>query len=158
MFFFSIKRRAHVISIIIFRVFRAMLKPQAQSGSLVVDPVVLSRRRLTLAGGLFTGDNIQGLHISNIVVGRYHLKILDRGVAVQQGGTLSPSRSGEGKLISLFSVGILLELDLTRLLNKVTNVAAACSEEISAPVTRDTIAATSIASLNRLRSSKSSDS
>lgn len=54
------------------------------------------------------------------------------------------------ELKRLFPVGILLKLNLTRLLDEVANVAAARSKEISATVARDIITATSIASLNRL--------
>lgn len=52
------------------------------------------------------------------------------------------------KLISLFPVGVFLELDLTRLLDKVADVAATRSKEISATITRDTITITSIAPLD----------
>lgn len=53
--------------------------------------------------------------------------------------------------IRLFSVSVLLELNLTRLLDEVANMAAACGKEISATVAGDVIAATSVASLNGLR-------
>ena len=62
-------------------------------------------------------------------------------------------RVGKGmKSIGLFPIGVLLELDLTRLLDEVANVAAARSKEISATVTRDTITSTSTASLKCLYS------
>lgn len=57
----------------------------------------------------------------------------------------------ESKLIRLFPVTVLLELDLTRLLDKVANMATACSKEIGATVTRDVVSTTGAASLNHLR-------
>lgn len=56
----------------------------------------------------------------------------------------------KSKLIRLFSVSILLEFNLARLLDEVADVAAACGKEISATVTGDIVAATSVAPLNGL--------
>ena len=53
-------------------------------------------------------------------------------------------REGE-KLISLFPVAVLLELDLTRLLDEVANMAAAGSEAVGTTVTRDIVTTTSVA-------------
>jgi len=55
-------------------------------------------------------------------------------------------------LVGLFpAVSCLLELDLTGLLDEVTNVAAAGSEEVATTTTGNVIAGTSFSSLHRLR-------
>ena len=56
----------------------------------------------------------------------------------------------KSKLIRLFSVSVLLEFNLTRLLDEVANMAAARGKEIGATVAGDVVAVTSVASLNGL--------
>jgi hypothetical protein len=75
-----------------------------------------------------------------------------RLVVIQHGEVRYWHHVGKGsKLIRLFAVTVFLELNFTRLLDKVANMAAACSKEIGATVTRDVVSATSVASLNCLR-------
>ena len=60
--------------------------------------------------------------------------------------------------MGLFPVTALLELDLTRLLDETTGVAAAGSEEVGDPITGDVVARTSFSSLHRLWGFKFSNS
>lgn len=63
----------------------------------------------------------------------------------------------KSKLIRLFSVSVLLELNLTRLLDEVANMAAARGKEISATVAGDVVAVTSVTSLNGLQEARNTN-
>ena len=84
---------------------------------------------------------------------RYLVLLLENpnhGKGIERSTLYGLCRREAEKLISLFPVAVLLELDLTRLLDEVANMAAAGSEAVGTTVAGDIVTVTSVASLDHL--------